>query len=573
MLEAVAHTMGEHMQAGTCIRLLSDDGEWLTAEMLYEHEPAMQALLQARLIGTRVRADSAHPAAQVLRSRQGLLVPDVDLADLRASLEPAQRAIFEQFQPHSMVMVPLRHGTHSIGTLAFGRHGPALPAFTPDDLRLAEDLADRAGLAVQIARLIVSLRDEVDARARAEAALSAEHTRVIQLKDEFLATVSHELRTPLISVLGQAELLLYGVYGELPAKQAQAVQNIERRGRDLLVLINDILDYTTFESGRVALDRQPVKVAALCHECLQAVMSTALERQIILKSTLDPGVTIVEGDERRLRQILNNLLSNALKFTPSGGSVALSVQGDAAGQRMTFAVQDTGIGIAERDFGRLFRPFGQLDSRLRRLYEGTGLGLALVRKLAEAHGGSVAVDSVLGRGSRFSVTLPWDGSAAQGSAAVEAPQRALRLPNLRRGQAPLIVLAEDNEPTIEVIQTALLAAGYRVVVARDGRAALEAVRREQPALLLLDIQLPGKNGLEVLEVLEMEGRLAQLRMIALTAMVMPGDRELYLAAGAHAYLAKPVPLLQLLAAVAEQLAAGEDVETGDTSEDDRATGV
>ncbi|KPV53456.1 hypothetical protein SE17_09560 [Kouleothrix aurantiaca] len=224
-------------------------------------------------------------------------------------------------------------------------------------------------------------------------------------------------------------------------------------------------------------------------------------------------------------------------------------------------MEDTGIGIAERDFGRLFRPFGQLDSRLSRSYDGTGLGLALVRQLAEAHGGSVAMESVLGRGSRFSVTLPWEPVTVQSGAAIKAQHLEARLPSAQRGEAPLILLAEDNEPTVDVLQTALLAAGYRVVVARDGSTALEAVRRQQPALLLLDIQLPGKSGLEVLEQLRAEGMLARLRVIALTAMVMPGDRERCMAAGAHAYLAKPVPLAQLLAAIAEQVAVADAAGT------------
>ncbi|KPV52556.1 hypothetical protein SE17_14800, partial [Kouleothrix aurantiaca] len=324
VLEAVARTMGEHMQAGTFVRTLSDDGDVLTGEFLYEREPAMLALLQARLIGTRVRADSAHPAAQVLRSGQAMLVPDVDLSELRELLEPGERAMLDRFQPHSVVMTPLRDGAQIIGTLAFGRHGSALPAFTPEDVRLAEDLADRAALALRTARLIVSLRDEVDARVRAEHALTAEHQRVIQLKDEFLATVSHELRTPLVSVLGQAELLLYGVYGEQPPGQAQAVRTIERNGQQLLALINDILDYTKFEAGRVTLDHQLIQVAALCQESVQLVMPTAKAKRLALAITLDPAAEVVRADERRLRQILNNLLSNAVKFTPAGGSITLS---------------------------------------------------------------------------------------------------------------------------------------------------------------------------------------------------------------------------------------------------------
>ncbi len=555
VLEAMARTMAEHMQAGTSLRMLSDDGEWLNVEMVFDSDPAIQALLQANASAVRIRRTSSHPSAQVIRSRQSVLQPAVDWEAFRQTFLPAGQATLASVQVHSMVIVPLRSEEAVIGTVTFWRHDPTLPAFTPEDVRLAEDLADRAGLALRTAGLIVSLRSEVDARVRAEAALTAEHARVIQLKDEFLAAVSHELRTPLVAVLGQAELLLYGVYGEQPPAQAQALRTIERNGRQLLALINDILDYTKFEAGGVKLDCQLVEAAGLCQYCMQAVMPTALAKQIVLSSKLDPAVPTLWADERRLRQILNNLLSNAVKFTPAGGSITLSTHGDAAQQRVTFAVEDTGIGIAERDFGRLFQPFGQLDSRLSRSYDGTGLGLALVRQLAEAHGGSVAMESVLGRGSRFSVTLPWQ-TVAQGLPAAARPDLVVSLPRARHG-SPLILIAEDTAATEDMLQAALLAAGYRVAVARNAHATLEVVRRQRPVLVLLDIQLAGRPGLELLEQLRAEGAVEPLRVIALTTMVMPGDRERSLAAGAHAYVPRPVPLAQLLMAIAEQLADPE----------------
>ncbi|KPV53457.1 hypothetical protein SE17_09565 [Kouleothrix aurantiaca] len=202
VLEAMARTMAEHMQAGTSLRMLSDDGEWLNVEMVFDSDPAIQALLQANASAVRIRRTSSHPSAQVIRSRQSVLQPAVDWEAFRQTFLPAGQATLASVQVHSMVIVPLRSEEAVIGTVTFWRHDPTLPAFTPEDVRLAEDLADRAGLALRTAGLIVSLRSEVDARVRAEAALTAEHARVIQLKDEFLAAVSHELRTPLVAVLG-----------------------------------------------------------------------------------------------------------------------------------------------------------------------------------------------------------------------------------------------------------------------------------------------------------------------------------------------------------------------------------
>jgi PAS domain S-box-containing protein len=553
VLDQVASFATKQLCAGCIIRLLSDDRLWLNAVAIFDHDPVVQAEAQALLDSLRISVASPNPAAIALRRAESQLFSQLEPVAIREVVSPPVWQAFNRLQPHSGMLVPLLLHDEPIGVLAFIRHDSAQLAFTADDLRLAEDLADRAALAIGNARLFEQAQQEIGAREQAEAALIAEHERVVQIKNQFMATMSHELRTPLNAVLGQTQLIAMGIHGPLNERQVKAIQTIDRSGQHLLALINDILDYVKLESDHVSLDITAIAVEPLCQDVMRLVAREALAKQIVLTITLDGGATLVAADERRLQQILVNLLSNAMKFTPLGGEAGLRVRGDAAQQTITFTVWDTGIGIAEADFTRLFQPFSQLDSRLSRQYEGTGLGLALVRRLVDAHGGSIALESTPGQGSQFSVTLPWghDGVPATAAPALLAET----LPDLswRDGEAPLILLVEDNEPNIVVLQDALAAQGYALAIARDGIAALERARATPPALMVLDIQLPGMSGLEVIRQVRADDTLRTVPIVALTALVMPGDRERCLEAGANAYLAKPVQLTTLLKTIAAQL--------------------
>ncbi len=233
-------------------------------------------------------------------------------------------------------------------------------------------------------------------------------------------------------------------------------------------------------------------------------------------------------------------MSNAAKFTPEAGEFGLEVQADAAAGQVRFTVWDRGIGIAPEDLPRLFQPFVQLDGGLARQYAGSGLGLALVKRLADLHGGGISVESAPGQGSRFTLTLPWSEPApapepAAGLPAAPAPARRGLL-----GAGRLALLVEDNETNISVFTDFLRVAGFQVAVARDGVEALDLAPQLAPAVILMDIQLPRLNGLEVIRQLR---RLAvPAPILALTALAMPGDQERCLAAGANAYLSKPVSL-------------------------------
>ncbi len=255
-----------------------------------------------------------------------------------------------------------------------------------------------------------SLAKRVEERTADLRVANTELTRALRLKDEFLASMSHELRTPLTAILGISEALQESVYGPLNDKQRKYMRTLENSGNHLLALINDLLDFSRIEAGKLSLEIDTVSVNDVCQVSLQITLDAAHKKQIRVSTTLDHAVETIQADERRLKQILVNLLSNAVKFTPKGGSIKLEVNGDAKNGLVYFSVQDTGIGIAEEDIKYLFDPFVQLDGGLNRAQEGTGLGLSLVHRLTELHKGRISVESQIGKGSRFTISLPWQES-------------------------------------------------------------------------------------------------------------------------------------------------------------------
>ena len=408
------------------------------------------------------------------------------------------------------------------------------------------------GLQQQLETQNARLREQAEALARAT-----------RLKDEFLASMSHELRTPLNAVLGVSEVLCEGIYGPLNEQQLKSVRTIETSGRHLLDLINDILDLSKIEANKSELEIGTVAVDALCQASLQLVRPMAIKKQLQVSVTLDSVVTEIQADERRVKQVLVNLLTNAAKFTPEGGTIGLEVVGDAERGAVHLTVWDNGIGIAQEDMDRLFEPFVQLDSSLSRGHAGTGLGLPLVQRLAEMHGGSVSVESTAGEGSRFTVSLPWqETSQNTKSFGLRAPEPSLVEPQRAAPDSqPLILLAEDDEINVYTLLDYLEANGYRVIVARDGNEAIDLAKSNGPDLILMDIQMPGTDGLEATRRIRADAdpltrlstSLTDTPIIALTALAMPGDRQRCLTAGANEYLTKPVNLRQLVRVIAEQL--------------------
>ncbi|WP_165360839.1 PAS domain S-box protein [Candidatus Chloroploca sp. Khr17] len=369
-------------------------------------------------------------------------------------------------------------------------------------------------------------------------------------KNEFLANMSHELRTPLNGVLGMAEILLEEIRGPLNERQRKMVAVIASSGQHLLSLINDILDLSKIEAGKLEMHIEQVAVADICETSLIFIKEPAMKKGIKVEFDLDPQVVMVRADVRRLKQILINLLSNAVKFTLPKGRVTLQVRGDVQRQTIDFAVIDTGIGIAAEDLKRLFAPFTQVDSSLTRAHEGTGLGLALVMELVELHGGSVKVASEVGAGSTFTVCLPWNNAPEQRTARTDTrsleqlASGKLVEPNQAQTLGK-ILLAEDMETNVIIIGDYLENLGYTIITAANGQQALERAHEHGPDLILMDIQMPVMDGLEATRRLRADPRFANVPIIALTALAMAGDRERCLEAGATEYISKPIKLKQL----------------------------
>jgi PAS domain S-box-containing protein len=384
-----------------------------------------------------------------------------------------------------------------------------------------------------------------------------------RLKDEFLASMSHELRTPLTGILALAEALQLQTYGTLDERQRKALANIETSGRHLLELINDILDLSKIEAGKLEMHFAPCNVADACRASLQLVKGMAGRKQIKVSFTVASDSFIVNADVRRLKQMLVNLLSNAVKFTPETGQVGLEVRGDEHAQSVRFTVWDNGIGIQPEDIGKLFQPFVLLDSSLARQHSGTGLGLPLVRHMAELHGGRIEVESVPGKGSRFTIVLPrlvTVEPAVASSLALEATSPSAATPSdAAQRSAPLVMIADDNEQIREVLADYLVARGFRVIAATSGHELLEEVANVHPDIFLVDIQMPGMDGFEVIRRLRghSDPGVQVTPILAVTALAMAGDRERCLAAGANDYLSKPIVLKQLLECVRECLNQGQ----------------
>ncbi len=278
---------------------------------------------------------------------------------------------------------------------------------------LRDETREVVGL-VGIGRNITDLKQAQESRDQLRAANQALE-EASRLKDEFLANMSHELRTPLTGVLAMTEALQSQDAGDLNERQQQLLGRIETSGRHLLHVINDILDLSRLDAGKLDLVLVETALDALCRSCVQTVAAAAAVKQQTVHLCIEPQTLTMVADPRRLRQILTNLLDNAVKFTPEGGALGLHVTAHVATRTVRFCVWDTGNGIQPEDQGRLFQPFTQLDASLTRRHSGTGLGLVLAKRLAELHGGQASVESTPGEGSRFVITLPWRQASASKS--------------------------------------------------------------------------------------------------------------------------------------------------------------
>jgi PAS domain S-box-containing protein len=409
------------------------------------------------------------------------------------------------------------------------------------------DITERKQAETALEAERASLEQRVNERTAELSVSNAELARAARMKDEFLATMSHELRTPLSAILGFAGLMLQNIHGPLNKKQRNDVNIIEASGNHLLSLINEILDLSRIEAGKMKLKIEAVSVKEVCQASLLFVEQTAQNKQIKISCPRHYTVDTLLTDAPSLKQIMVNLLSNAVKFTPEGGKIDLKIEGNEDEEVVYFTVSDNGIGIPEHEFKHLFKPFMQIDSSLSRQYEGTGLGLSLVYRLSDMLGGSVSVISEMGQGSHFIVSLPWQLPNNNQSPTIDnQPVSEHKTSMVNHQLPPLVLLVEDNESNLIMIQTGLQARNYQVITARNGLEAIERLKETEPAVVLMDIQMPGMDGLKAIRCIRDDANFSDIPIIALTALAMPGDREHCLTAGANDYLAKPVSLNKLI---------------------------
>jgi signal transduction histidine kinase/ActR/RegA family two-component response regulator len=382
------------------------------------------------------------------------------------------------------------------------------------------------------------MRDEYaqkEREARALAQVNAELRRLDELKSEFLAMVSHELRTPLTAIIGYSRLLMRQVHGGLTPKQLEHQEAIFRGAQRLSDLINDLLDVSRLEAGRIELVPRSTDVAVIVEQAATVVAVAAQARQIRITSELPPDMPAVSADPARLQQILVNLIGNAVKFSAPGGAVRIT--GGRSRDQAWIAVEDDGVGIPKDELARIWDPFYQVEAPMRRRHGGSGLGLAIVRRLVELHGGVVRAESEgESRGSRFSFTLP------------VAAEPALQEPRAVEALAPLepvlagreVLVVEDEKQTQELMRAVVEdLLGGRARVCDNGERCLQIAHERKPALVLLDLMLPGMSGWEVARRLRQDPATASVPIIAVSALSRPQERESALHAGCDAYVAKP----------------------------------
>jgi signal transduction histidine kinase/CheY-like chemotaxis protein len=450
--------------------------------------------------------------AGTLVGRVGIERRAVQILDVLADPDYEMHRARELGGFRTMLGVPMLAGDRVIGVILFWREQVA--EFDERTLDLITTFAAQGAIAIQNVQLFRELE------------VAGRH------KSEFLASMSHELRTPLNAVIGFSDVLLERMFGELNERQEEYVRDIRDSGRHLLELINEILDLSKVEAGRMELEPAAVSLPGLLENALAMVRERAARHGIAITLHVAPEVGVIWADELKLKQVVLNLLSNAVKFTPDGGSV--DVQAKVSGAEAQVIVHDTGIGIDAADHDRIFEAFQRGGREARS--EGTGLGLTLSKRIVELHGGRIWMTSRPGSGSTFGFAVPVSQEVPEAVPQAVAAERDMET----------VLVVEDDQHSAELLTVYLEGAGYRVVVARDGVEGLEQARRLRPRAVVLDILLPRVDGWDLLARLKADPATADAPVVVVS---MLDERGKGLALGAVEYLVKPVGRDELLEAL------------------------
>ena len=473
------------------------------------------------LSGLAIRPAKDTVVGKVALERRTIQVPDV-LVDRDYSLPEGQR--LGNFR--TLLGVPMMSDDVATGVIILWRH--KVDVFEDAQIELVATFATQGTIAIASAELFRAINDK-----NRELEVASRH------KSEFLAHMSHELRTPLNAVIGFSEVLLDRLFGDVNAKQEEYLQDILSSGRHLLSLINDVLDVSRVEAGRMELEIGSVALKGVLEEALTLVREQASRRAQTLTLDVDPDLPDVPGDERRIKQVVTNLVTNAVKFTPHGGRIAVSAR--MVDDEAHVCVSDTGIGVAAADQDTIFDAFQQVSHGPEPKPEGTGLGLTLSKQIVTLHGGRMWVESEVGGGSTFTFSLP---AGRPGETRLPPEPRSAAA---GEASGTTAVLVEDDEHAIDLLSLYVAEAGFDVAVARNGEEGLELARRIHPCGIILDILLPGLDGWEFLTRAKADPEIADVPVIIVS---MVDERGKGLALGAADYLVKPVARGELLEALA-----------------------
>jgi signal transduction histidine kinase/CheY-like chemotaxis protein len=458
--------------------------------------------------------DAPQGVWNVLRSGRPEIISEITDAMLVERIkDPERLSAARQLGVKSYMAVPLRVKEETLGVITFAT-AESGRRYGPSDLAVAEDLARRAGVAIDNARLYAELR------------------KADRQKDEFLAMLAHELRNPLGPIRNALHVMKQP--HATPAVIEQVRDMAERQAQHMSHLLDDLLDVSRISRGRIDLRKEIAELAPIIHRTVEAARPLIEERRHELTVGLPAAPLWMEVDPHRLAQVLTNLLNNAAKYTDPGGRIELCAEQEGA--EIVLRVRDTGIGIAPQMLPRIFDLFVQAERRLDRSQAGVGIGLTLVKRLVEMHGGRVEVASPgVGRGSEFIVRLPGVGQT-------ESPARTTRVETTADGPLPTrrILVVDDNRDAAESLAALLRLKAQKVEVAHDGPAALEAVKHFEPEIVFLDIGMPGMDGYEVARHLRGRSDLRGVTLVALTGFGQEEDRARSRAAGFDHHVVKPI---------------------------------
>lgn len=515
-----------------------------TAEMQTWSTNALRLFKVPVSEGTHLPLNQAGVWADAVRQRGPLIQNDYESLAEKKGIPQGHVPIVRE------MVIPIIRNERIMAVLGVGNKAEDYTLYDLDTAaRLADyawDITERKQMEMALEVERNQLAERVEERTADLSRANSNLARALRVKDEFLANMSHELRTPLNAILGLSESLGEQIAGPLNEKQQKYISTISESGHHLLSLINDILDLAKIDAGQITLDINKVDIRSVCQASLRMIKQLAQKKNQEVSLEIDDGLGLMWADERRLKQMIVNLLGNAVKFTPEDGRLGLEVRGDEEANQISITVWDNGMGIRESDLARLFQPFVQLDAGLAREATGTGLGLALVAQMARLHGGSVNATSNAGQGSRFTIVLPWEPALALDAVSrmkITGKFSAIKIDETNK---PTILLVEDTKEVVMMLKDYLELTGYRVFTAQDGVDAIVQARHVKPDLILMDVQMPRMDGFETTRKLRSDSNFRYTPIIALTALAMPHDRERCLEAGMNEYISKPVNLKALI---------------------------